>query len=134
MPDLQGYHLHTSAHSGPPSRVLFGREKGEGGIGVIPFALASLRVGGHRFDAILAHPAVSLPTPQRLPSAEENRWFSEEVYVHEPSLRAYLRTQYPFAPDIDDVVQESFLRLWRCAWGSPSAMRRRSCSRGRGTS
>ena len=119
MPDLQGYHLHTSAHSGPPSRVLFGREKGEGGIGVIPFALASLRVGGHRFDAILAHPAVSLTTPQRLPTAEENRWFSEEVYVHEPSLRAYLRAQYPFAPDIDDVVQESFLRLWKVRMGQP---------------
>ena len=62
---------------------------------------------------------MSPPTPQRLPTAEENRWFSEEVYVHEPSLRAYLRTQYPFAPDIDDVVQESFLRLWKFRMGQP---------------
>ncbi len=62
---------------------------------------------------------MSLPTPQRLPTAEENRWFSEEVHVHEPSLRAYLRTQFPFAPDIDDVVQESFLRLWRVRMGQP---------------
>ena len=62
---------------------------------------------------------MSPPTPQRLPTAEENRWFSEEVYVHEPSLRAYLRTQYPFAPDIDDVVQESFLRLWKVRMGQP---------------
>ncbi len=58
-------------------------------------------------------------TPQRLPTAEENRWFSDEVHVHEPSLRAYLRTQFPSAPDIDDVVQESFLRLWRVRMGQP---------------
>jgi RNA polymerase sigma-70 factor (ECF subfamily) len=67
----------------------------------------------------LAHPALSPPPSQRLPTAEENRWFSEEVYVHEPSLRSYLRTQYPFAPDIDDVVQESFLRLWKVRMGQP---------------
>jgi len=67
----------------------------------------------------LAHPALSPPPPQRLPTTEENRWFSEEVYVHEPSLRSYLRTQYPFAPDIDDVVQESFLRLWKVRMGQP---------------
>ena len=59
------------------------------------------------------------PTPHRLTTTEENRWFSEEVHVHEPSLRAYLRTQFPFAPDIDDVVQESFLRLWRARMGQP---------------
>lgn len=59
------------------------------------------------------------PTPQLLPNADENRWFSEEVQVHEPSLRAYLRSQFPFAPDIDDVVQESFLRLWRVRMGQP---------------
>ncbi|MSU24897.1 MAG: sigma-70 family RNA polymerase sigma factor [Opitutus sp.] len=82
-------------------------------------ALASLRFGGNGFGAILAHPALSPPPPQRLPTAEENRWFSDEVYVHEPSLRAYLRTQYPFAPDLDDVVQESFLRLWKVRMGQP---------------
>ena len=59
------------------------------------------------------------PAPHRLPTAEENRWFSEEVHVHEPSLRAYLRAQFPCAPDIDDVVQESFLRLWRVRMAQP---------------
>ena len=86
---------------------------------VFSFSVASLWDAGHGFDPILAHPALSPPTPQRLPTAEENRWFSEEVHVHEPSLRAYLRTQYPFAPDIDDVVQESFLRLWKVRMGQP---------------
>jgi len=109
------------AHFGalwPPSRVLFRREKGAGRIGAIPFALAS-PAGGNGFDASLAHRALNPPPPQTRPTAEENRWFSEEVYVHEPSLRAYLRTQYPFAPDIDDVVQESFLRLWKVRMGQP---------------
>jgi len=39
--------------------------------------------------------------------------------VHEPSLRAYLHTQFPRAPDIDDVVQESYLRLWRVRLSRP---------------
>jgi RNA polymerase sigma factor (sigma-70 family) len=34
-------------------------------------------------------------------------------------LRAYLRAQYPFAPDIDDVVQESFFRLWKIRMSQP---------------
>ena len=74
---------------------------------VFSFSVASLWDAGHGFDPILAHPALSPPTPQRLPTTEENRWFSEEVYVHEPSLRSYLRTQYPFAPDIDAVNRPS---------------------------
>ena len=58
-------------------------------------------------------------SPRHLPTTEENRWFSEEVQVHEPSLRAYLHTRFPFAPDIDDVVQESFLRLWKVRMAQP---------------
>ena len=67
----------------------------------------------------LRPPTLNPPTPQRLPTADENRWFSEEVHVHEPSLRAYLRTQFPSAADIDDIVQESFLRLWKVRMGQP---------------
>ena len=39
--------------------------------------------------------------------------------MHEPSLRSYLRARFPFAPDIDDVVQESFLRLWKVRMAQP---------------
>ncbi len=54
------------------------------------------------------------PPPTDPASHVENaRWFSEEVHAHESSLRAYLRSRYPTTPDIDDVVQESFLRIWR---------------------
>ncbi len=41
------------------------------------------------------------------------RWFKQEVQVHEGSLRAYLRGVFPAVRDVDDVVQESFLRVWR---------------------
>lgn len=47
------------------------------------------------------------------PQSEETRWFAEEVVPHEPSLRAYLHSSFPAVRDVDDVVQSSFLRLWR---------------------
>jgi RNA polymerase sigma factor (sigma-70 family) len=40
-------------------------------------------------------------------------WFAAEVQPHEPHLRAYLRRSFPAVRDIDDVVQESYLRVWR---------------------
>ena len=44
---------------------------------------------------------------------EEVRWFSDEVRPHEASLRSYLRGAFPSVRDIDDVVQESYLRILR---------------------
>jgi len=35
------------------------------------------------------------------------------VRPHEPSLRSYLRSSFPAVHDVDDVVQESYLRVWR---------------------
>lgn len=42
---------------------------------------------------------------------DEARWLAEEVLPHEPALRAYLRSHYPDVRDVDDIVQESYLRL-----------------------
>jgi RNA polymerase sigma factor (sigma-70 family) len=58
---------------------------------------------------------VSTPTaaPQTAATAEQTRWFTEEVQPHESDLRRYLRRQFPRVADVDDVVQESFLRLLR---------------------
>jgi len=39
------------------------------------------------------------------------RWFAEEVHAHEPMLRAWLRSRFPAFHDIDDVVQEAYLRV-----------------------
>lgn len=42
-----------------------------------------------------------------------NEWFAVEVHPHESHLRSYLRRAFPTVRDVDDVVQESYLRLWR---------------------
>ncbi len=52
-----------------------------------------------------------MPPPS--PAPEEARWFTEEILTHEPILRSYLRGTFPSVRDLDDVVQESFLRTWR---------------------
>ncbi len=45
--------------------------------------------------------------------SETARWFAEEVQPHEPILRSYLRRKFPALQDIDDVIQESFLKVLR---------------------
>ena len=42
-----------------------------------------------------------------------SQWFADELQPHDGKLRAYLRRTYPSARDIDDVVQESYFRVWR---------------------
>lgn len=39
-----------------------------------------------------------------------DRWYREQVAVHEPALRAYLRRAFPVVTDPDNVVQEAFVR------------------------
>lgn len=41
------------------------------------------------------------------------QWFASQVQAHEPGLRAYLGRAFPGVRDADDVVQESYLRIWR---------------------
>lgn len=45
--------------------------------------------------------------------SEQAQWFAREVQVHEAPLRAFLRRRFPALPDIDDLVQESFLRVFK---------------------
>lgn len=58
-----------------------------------------------------------MSTPFEIPdvsaSAEQSRWFAEEVQPYEPELRNYLRGLFPSLPDIDDLVQDSYARLLR---------------------
>ena len=60
--------------------------------------------------------AMSPPTPHDAPAlsaSEQTRWFAEEIQPHEGSLRSYLHGAFPKVGDVDDVVQESYLRMWR---------------------
>jgi len=63
----------------------------------------------------------SLPSPTPLPAPpcaaapadDAHRWFKEEVHPHDGQLKAWLRGSFPSVRDVDDVVQESYLRIWK---------------------
>lgn len=66
----------------------------------------------------------SVPTPAQQeshPAADEaaQRWFLHEVHPYEGQLKAYLRKAYPAVPDPADIVQESFLRVWKARAAAP---------------
>lgn len=42
-----------------------------------------------------------------------SRWFKDEVHPHDSQLKAYLRYSFPAVRDVEDVVQESYLRIWK---------------------
>jgi RNA polymerase sigma-70 factor (ECF subfamily) len=46
-------------------------------------------------------------------SAEQTRWFAEEVQPHESDLRAYLHRRFPGLRDVDDVIQDTYSRIVR---------------------
>lgn len=48
---------------------------------------------------------------------DQSRWFSENVEPHEPQLRAYLRNSFPSIRDVDDIIQETYVRLLRSGSG-----------------
>lgn len=52
-------------------------------------------------------------------SQSPEHWFANEVYIHEPVLRSYLHGTFPAVRDVDDVVQESYLRIWKASTASP---------------
>lgn len=54
-------------------------------------------------------------------TSDAHRWFQVEVYSHEAQLKSYLRGSYPSVRDIDDVVQESYLRVWKASAVRPIA-------------
>jgi len=65
---------------------------------------------------------VSSPsTSESAPVADQTRWFAEEVRSHDLTLKAYIRGSFPAVRDVDDVVQESYLRVWRARTARPIA-------------
>lgn len=55
------------------------------------------------------HPRTMPPPPE----SEQTRWFAQEVQPHERTLRSWLAGLFPSFPDMDDLVQESYVRLIR---------------------
>lgn len=65
---------------------------------------------------------VNLPPSDQnvsLPAQRAEHWFASEVQPHEPILRSYLHGTFPAARDVDDLVQESFLRIWIAHTANP---------------
>ncbi|MBP7142875.1 MAG: RNA polymerase sigma factor [Opitutaceae bacterium] len=54
-------------------------------------------------------------------SPEQARWFAEHVLPHESALRAWLQARFQYHVDVDDVVQESYMRLLRVQATGPVA-------------
>lgn len=46
-------------------------------------------------------------------------WFADEVRPYEEQLKRHLRSSFPRVRDVDDVVQESYLRLWKTRAAEP---------------
>lgn len=46
-------------------------------------------------------------------NSEQTRWFNEEVHQHDSALKRYLRAAFPTVGEVDDVAQESYLRIWK---------------------
>lgn len=67
--------------------------------------------------APLRSPAFRVKSPD--PTQERTRWFASEVQPHGPQLKSYLRGSFPGVRDVEDVVQESFLRVWRARAARP---------------
>lgn len=59
------------------------------------------------------------PTADQTASTKATRWFENEVHRYDASLRAYLHRFFPAEREVDDVVQESYLRIWKARAVSP---------------
>jgi RNA polymerase sigma-70 factor (ECF subfamily) len=77
-------------------------------------------------DALLViadspRPAVISPPTASEPSAsvEHQGWFTREVQPHGPLLKSYLRSKFPSVRDVEDLVQESYLRIWKARAAQP---------------
>lgn len=71
-------------------------------------------------DALSESGTSRLNTPVPLQDSETAIWFSSEVQPHEPALRAYLHG-FVQLTDIDDLVQETYVRLLKVRERAPIA-------------
>lgn len=61
-----------------------------------------------------SEPATFAAPPCVTPAADPVQWFKQEVHPHDGQLKSWLRGTYPGArSDVEDIVQESYLRIWK---------------------
>ena len=59
------------------------------------------------------------PASDSTPAPDHRQWFKDEVHPHETQLKSWLRGSFPSVRDFDDVVQESYLRIWKARLARP---------------
>jgi RNA polymerase sigma-70 factor (ECF subfamily) len=55
------------------------------------------------------------------PDSELGQWFAAHVQPHEAMLRAWLHRRFESQVDLDDIVQETYVRVLRAREGGPLA-------------
>lgn len=66
-------------------------------------------------------PAV-ITAPPCVTPADQAQWFKQEVHPYGGQLKAWLHGSYPSARrEVDDIVQESYLRIWKAKASQPIA-------------
>lgn len=53
------------------------------------------------------------------PPLADGEFFGQHAQAHDGQLKAYLRASFPGVRDVEDVVQESYLRFWRARPSQP---------------
>ncbi len=43
--------------------------------------------------------------------SEQGKWFEEQLLPHEPMLRSWLNSRFPRYIDVDDVIQEAYVKV-----------------------
>ena len=64
-------------------------------------------------------PPRAAPQPASNVHGEQCHWFAKEVHPHGAQLKSYLHRAFPSVRDVDDVVQESYLRIWKARAEQP---------------
>jgi RNA polymerase sigma-70 factor (ECF subfamily) len=73
--------------------------------------VTSLTVSSPRPDSAAAPaPPCAVPPPAQESNAQ---WFNREIHAHDSSLKIYLRSKFSSIRDVEDVAQESYLRVWK---------------------
>lgn len=66
-------------------------------------------------------PPTCSPDAAAMPASDGTAWFKQEVHSHDGQLRNYLQRKFPSVRDVDDVVQDSYLRIWKARAAHPIA-------------
>ena len=56
---------------------------------------------------------------ERSAVSEQSRWFAEEVHPYDAQLKSYVRNSFPSIRDVNDIAQETYLRIWKARLAQP---------------